>query len=133
MRASKAVSLALSSEIRGGCSRGRAWDLASSATGVGVVLRPRPLRGLGCETIRPTSWGEEIRAVRMVAASSGVPANAIFKGLVSAVLGEEVFPPLAHGGLARRPIGAVEDQDAVEMIDLVLQDPGQHICGLDAQ
>src|SRR5215210_7554597 len=47
------------------------------------------------------------------------------QGVPSALLGEQVLPPLAHGGLARLPIGAVEDQDTVEVVDLVLQDPGE--------
>src|SRR5918997_877355 len=52
---------------------------AISATGVGVALRPRPLRGSGWETTSPTSWSEEMRPRRMVAAKSGVPAKATFK------------------------------------------------------
>src|SRR3954471_9342024 len=124
MRASKPESSPVSSEMRAGCSRGRPWWRASSATGVGVVLRPRPLRGSGWEMTRPTSCEEEVRACRMIAAKSGVPANATFKGAWSGLLGQEVLAPLAHGLLARLPIRAVQDQDAVEVVDLVLQDPG---------
>ena len=87
-------------------------------------MRPRPLRGSGCEITSPTSWGEEVRACRMVVAKSGVPANATFTGLWSCLLGEQVLAPLAHGGLARLPVRAVQDQDAVQVVDLVLQNPG---------
>ncbi len=46
------------------------------------------------------------------------------QGVVSVVLGEQVLPPFAHGCLARLPVGAVQYKDAVEVVDLVLQDPG---------
>jgi hypothetical protein len=46
------------------------------------------------------------------------------QGVLSALLGEQVLPPLAHGGLACLPVCAVQYQDAVEVVDLVLQDPG---------
>src|SRR5215210_591127 len=55
------------------------------------------------------------------------------QGVPSALLGEQVLPPLAHGGLARLPIGAVEDQDTVEVVDLVLQDPGEQVGGVESQ
>ncbi len=99
---------------------------ASRATGVGVVLRPRPLRESGWETTRPTSWSEETRPRRMVVAKSGVPAKATFKARLGAgrlALGEETLAHLAHGGLARLAVGAVQDQDAVEVVYLVLEDP----------
>jgi hypothetical protein len=46
------------------------------------------------------------------------------QGVLSALLGEQVLPPLAHGGLARFPVRAVQYEDAVEVVHLVLQDPG---------
>jgi len=46
------------------------------------------------------------------------------QGVFSALLGEQLLPPLAHGCLARLPVGAVQNKDAVEVVDLVLQDPG---------
>jgi hypothetical protein len=46
------------------------------------------------------------------------------QGVLSALLGEQVLPPLAHGDLACLPVCAVQYQDAVEVVDLVLQDPG---------
>src|SRR5918997_325069 len=101
---------------------------AISATGVGVALRPRPLRGSGWETTSPTSWSEEMRPRRMVAAKSGVPAKATFKA-GSLALCEEALAHLAHGGLTGLAVGAVQDQDAVQMIYLVLQDPREQIRG----
>ena len=90
---------------------------ASWATGVGVVLRPLPLRGLGWETTRPTSWSEETRPRRMVAAKSGVPAKATFKGRLGRLaLSEEALAHLTHGDLARLAVGAVQDQDTVEVV-----------------
>ena len=53
------------------------WGRLASAAPAAVGLRDTS----------PTSWGEEIRAPRMVAAKSGVPANATFKGVGSALLG----------------------------------------------
>ena len=99
---------------------------ASWATGVGVVLRPRPLRRSGWEMTSPTSWSEEARPRRTVAANSGVPAKATFKecsGVGRLALGEETLAHLAHGGLARLAVGTVQDQDAVEVVYLVLEDP----------
>jgi hypothetical protein len=46
------------------------------------------------------------------------------QGVLSVVLGEQVLPPFAHGCLARLPVRAVQYKDAVEVVDLVLQDPG---------
>jgi hypothetical protein len=54
------------------------------------------------------------------------------QGDLSALLGEQVLPPLAHGGLARLPVGAVEDQDAVEVVNLVLEDPGEQAGSFEA-
>ena len=54
------------------------------------------------------------------------------QGYLSALLGEQVLPPLAHGGLARVRVGAVEDQDAVEVVDLVLEDPGEQAGSFEA-
>ena len=63
----------------------------------------------------------------------GGTCEGYLRGDLSALLGEEVLPPLAHGRLARLPIGAVEDQDAVEVVDLVLEDPGEQVGGFDLQ
>jgi hypothetical protein len=38
-------------------------------------------------------------------------------------LGEETLAQFAHGGFARLAVGAVQDQDAVEVVYLVLEDP----------
>ncbi len=40
-------------------------------------------------------------------------------------LGEETLAHLAHGGLAGLAVSAIEDQDAVEVVYLVLEDPGE--------
>ena len=106
---------------------------ASSATGVGVVLRPRPLRGSGWEITSPTSWWEEIRSRRIVAAKSGVPAKATFKGGSGLALCEETLAHLAHGGLAGLAVGAVQDQDAIEVVYLVLEDPREQARGFQLE
>ena len=55
------------------------------------------------------------------------------QGALSALLGEQVLSPLTHGRFARLPVRAVQYQDAVEVVDLVLQDPGQQVGGLYLQ
>ncbi len=52
------------------------------------------------------------------------PCEGNLQGVLSALPGEQVLPPLAHGCLARLPVGAVQYEDAVEVVDLVLQDSG---------
>jgi hypothetical protein len=103
---------------------------ARSATGVGLARRPRPLRASGWETTRPTSWSEEMMPRRTVAAKSGVPAKATFKGWRGLALGAQALAHLAHGDLAGLAVGAVQDQDAVEVVDLVLEDPREQAGGL---
>src|SRR5215211_539278 len=116
--------------MRVGWLRGSPRERASSATGVGCALRPRPLRVSGREMTRPTSWREDTRPRRTVAAKSGVPAKATFKALLwGLALCEEALAHLAHSGLTGLAVGAVQDQDAVQMVYLVLQDPGEQIRG----
>src|SRR5215210_5399774 len=114
--------------MRVGWLRGSPRERASSATGVGCALRPRPMRVSGREMTRPTSWREDTRPRRIVAAKSGVPAKATFKALLwELALCEEALAHLAHSDLAGLAGGAVQDQDAVQMVYLVLQDPGEKI------
>src|SRR5215207_10277875 len=116
--------------MRAGWRKGRSKVRASSATGVGLARRPRPLRASGWETTRPTSWSEETRPRRTVLAKSGVPAKATFKGWRGLALGEQALAHLAHGDLAGLASGAVQDQDAVEVVDLVLEDAREQAGGL---
>ena len=67
-----------------------------------------------------------MRPRRTVAAKSGVPAKAIFKGWRGLALGDKALAHLAHGDLAGLAVGAVQDQDAVEVVDLVLEDPREN-------
>src|SRR4028119_596807 len=76
---------------------------------------------------------EPARPRRRAAARGGVPANATFKARPSDVLGEQALAPLAQGGLARLPVRAVQDKDAVEVVYLVLEDPRQQALGLEAE
>src|SRR5215218_2314143 len=55
------------------------------------------------------------------------------QGVLSVVLGEQVLPRFAHGCLARLPVRAVQYKDAVEVVDLVLQDPGKQVGGFYLQ
>src|SRR4028118_1964931 len=82
---------------------------------------------------RPTLWSEASRPRRMVAAKVGVPANATFTARASGVLGEQALAPLAQGDLARLPVRAVQDEHAVEVVYLVLEDPRQQALGLEAE
>src|SRR5215212_4534407 len=117
--------------MRAGWRKGSPRVRVSSATGVGCSLRPRPLRASGWEMTRPTSWSEETRPRRMVAANSGVPAKATFKALGLALC-EQTLAHLAHSDLTGVAVGAVQDQDAVQMVYLVLQDPREQFRGFQA-
>src|ERR687898_266248 len=119
--------------MRAGWRKGRSRERASCATGVGCARRPLPFLVSGWETTRPTSWSEEMRPRRTVAAKSGVPAKAIFKGWRGLALGDKALAHLAHGDLAGFAVGAVQDQDAVEVVDLVLEDPRENARGLQPQ
>jgi hypothetical protein len=48
-------------------------------------------------------------------------------------LGEEALAQLAHGGLAGLAVGAVQDQDPIEVIYLVLEDPREQAGSLDPE
>ena len=52
------------------------------------------------------------------------------QGMAGLALSEQALAHLAHGDLAGLAIGAVQDQDAVEVVDLVLQDPREQAGGL---
>jgi hypothetical protein len=41
-------------------------------------------------------------------------------------LSDKALAHLAHSDLARLAVGAVQDQDAVEVVDLVLEDPREN-------
>src|SRR5918998_2393053 len=131
-RASCAEIRSASSPMRSGCASGRSCARARAENGEGVVFRPRPRRRSGWEITRPTSWGESRRPLRMVAANSGVPANATLKAWKLGVLGEQTLAPLAQGCLSRLPVRPVEDKYTVEVVDLVLKDSREQTLGLDA-
>src|SRR3712207_1996033 len=120
--------------MRAGWRRGSPRSCARRATGVGLSLRPLPLRALGWETPRRASWSEAARARSIVAAKSGVPAKATLtaKGGWS-TLGEQALAHLAHGRLSGLAVGAVQDQDPVQVVYLVLEDPRDQAGGLDAE
>src|ERR687898_35693 len=119
--------------MRAGWRRGKSSSCARNAVGVGVSLRPRPLRESGWETTRPTSCSEATSRFRIVAAKSGVPAKATLTAWGVSALGEQALAHLAHSGLAGLPISAVQDQDPIQVVYLVLEDPREQARGLDAE
>src|SRR5919202_1180110 len=122
--------------MRAGWRKGRPVSSASSATGGLRSLRPRSRGRSGWEITSPTSWSEAMRPRKMVAAKSGVPANASFMSFcygspVRLLMGHEALSELTQGVLTRLAIRAVQDQDTVEVIYLVLEDTGKQAFNLD--
>ena len=110
--------------------RGRSTGIpsspAASATGVGAGAPERPRALSGWVTATVTSCPASTSARSGGTAAPGLPAKATLIGSALVAERAEGLPPL----LGR---GAVEDQDAVEVVKLVLEDPGREALGLELQ
>src|SRR3954469_20154450 len=115
MRARASSSLTLS-----GWSTGIPSSRARTATGGGVSLRPRPAGRSGRVTTSEGRCAEAASRSRTAAANSLVPRKTVL-----------TLSQRADGLLALIARCAVEDQDAVEMVDLVLDDARLQARGLD--
>src|SRR5437588_152630 len=113
-----------------GCRMGRPCSSARSFTGDALTPRPLP-RGLsGCVTTAATSCGDSSNARRAGTATSGVPMKTT--RITSEPLGgvrarrwrhpEVLIAQCLHGFFPKLGCEAIDEQDAVEVIDLVLED-----------
>src|SRR5919108_1785363 len=101
--------------IESGRITGRPSSWAAAATAVGVGRPERPRRRSGWLTTSASSWWDSARARRGATAATGLPAKATLTSAAGAKR-PQGLPAL----LGRR---AVDDQDAVEVVDLVLDHP----------
>src|ERR1035437_8532361 len=147
-------------QASGASSRSRAWNCGSPArlgertsrpsanarclTGEATKDRPRPDRASGRVRTATTSWAELDSASRLRTATSGVPAKT--SRTRSATRSESwVWADLDHGGLLAGPRGVadrlhgkfavclvhpVDEQDAVEVVGLVLDAACQQLRSL---
>ena len=118
--------------------------LGEDPHGAGPGRRPRPAAASGRVTTPTTSWREASSAARLGTATSGVPARTsrtqraapkVEWGLTShrrclqaGPLGLTDHP---HGLLLLLPVQAVDEQDAVQVVGLVLHRPGEQRRALD--
>src|SRR4051812_49064011 len=111
---------------------------AATATGGGPSLRPRPCLASGRVTTSAGRCGPSARSRRTAAANAEVPRKTSGTGGASGPLrrvaggvGLEGGAQGAHALLALIARGAVEDEDAVEVVDLVLDHARFQAAGLD--
>src|ERR1700691_4985126 len=132
---------------RAGVSTSSPSDRASVATGDGSTRRPRPAGASGRVTTSATSCLDARSARNEVTATSGVPANTSRMGRPSLgdVLGRVRrdldlrdglavplgFPDGLHRELALLPVQPVDEQDAVQVVGLVLHAAGAQFGAVD--
>src|SRR5437763_3850633 len=114
----------------------RSW--AAALTGLGIKPPPRPRRLSARVTTKRTSCPSATRARRGGTAISGVPRNASFTGLGRLVrlcpVGGQPQGPLAerpHRLFAFVGLEPLQEEDAVEVVDLVLEHAGEKLVGVD--
>ena len=83
--------------------------------------------GIGLGDHEPHLVGGGDQAAQDGRREVGGTGEGYLQGDLSALLGEQALPPLAQGGLAGLPVGTVQDQDAVQMVYLVLKYPGEEV------
>src|SRR5688572_21414245 len=112
----------------GSSTTGTPASVATSLTADGRGFRPRPAGRSGCVTTPTISCPSSSSARRLGAAKSGVPQKRIFTGVGSAPAGSSLrlrlrlgLLPLRHLHLALEGAQAVDEEDAVQVIDLVLE------------
>src|SRR5438270_5768693 len=131
------------SSTRSLTARPSSW--AAAFTGVGSRSAPRARRRSGWVTTRTISWPASTSARSGDTAASGLPkkarrarrpasrlsrrpAPAGFPGQL-----QSPGPQLAHGLLALLGIEALDEQLALQVVVLVLEDAGQKLVGADRQ
>ena len=84
--------------------------------------------GLGDDEANLVVGGDE--AAQNGGGEVGCAGEGYLQGMAGLALSEQALAHLAHGDLAGLAVGAVQDQDAVEVVDLVLEDPRDQAGGL---
>src|SRR5438067_4424502 len=117
---------------------------AAAFTGLGTSVPPRPRFRSGCETTSATSWPSSTSIRSGWTATSGVPRKARrTRRLPLQAVGARRRPAPAELGIAVAQLAqrllalvgieALEQQDAVEVVDLVLEQPGEHLVAFDRE
>src|SRR5262249_42509932 len=130
------------SPTRSGRSSARPSRSASAETGEGSSRRPRPRGRSGWLTTATTRWGPARSRASVGTAKSGVPKKTSRSagaaapldrggraGLFALLAQLLLAPARVHAAL--EPADAVDEEDAVEVVDLVLEAHGLEVFGLD--
>src|SRR5262249_50325884 len=107
---------------------------ARSFTGGWARCWPRCAGRSGCVTTATTSWGRR-SASRVGKANAGVPGERTVKreGVAGRVLAETFLLDLPLDAIAHHRVDAVDEEHAVQVVDLVLEDPRAQTVRLDRQ
>src|SRR5437763_6163426 len=104
-------------------------EVAAAATGEGTSAPPRPRFRSGWVTTAAMSWPSPMSASRATTAGAGVPRNARRTRLAGRL--DRAAAQLAEGLLALIGLEQLEQQPAIEVVELVLEHAGQQLVGLD--
>src|SRR5271166_2972795 len=121
--------------IFSGCTTGMPAAAAASFTGGATLCRPRPLGLSGCVTARTISWPARKTALNVGTANDGVPQKTTFiPDLPSGSLplaGLLQLANLAQDQVALQGAHALEKQDAIQVIDFMLEGARQKLFPLE--
>src|SRR4051794_26549934 len=104
-------------------------SVAAALTGLGTSAPPRPRLRSGWVMTMATSWPSSTSARSGGTAASGVPRNASL--MRTSVLCAHAASQLAHGFLALVGVEQFEQQATVEVVELVLEQAGEQLVGLE--